>query len=1063
VTRDTKRLAKLTKPRIQGILPRQRLFDLLDRQREHPVVWVVGPPGAGKTALVATYLEASGLSALWYEVDNGDADPASFFYYLQLATARVAADKREPLPLLTPEYLADLPGFARRFFQNFYGRLTNPSVLVLDNYQEVPSESSFHTVIAQALSRAPEAINVIVISRAAPPAQCLRHVANGVIATIDFQDLRLTFAETSEIASAKQKLNEETLRALHTQADGWAAGTMLMLERLKRTGALNFVSHVETMDTVFNYFAGHVFDDLPSSARDVLIRTSLLPHVTVRMAKAISGNPDAGKVLDELYRRHLFTNRRTGEELTYHYHALFQAFLQAQARRLLSPDEYIRLHNRAASLLKADGKTEYALALYLERSAWNQAEELILQLASTLIRQGRRQTLGDWIAALPSDHVETAPWLQFWQGACIAATEPKEGRRTLERAHRGFVEQQDRLGQTLATAAIIETYVFDFEFESAGEWIVALETLLADPPDFPSSEVALRIYSAFLIGTLYVHPAHSMLQNCVQRIDAMLADDLEINQKVMAGTFLLPYCVYHGDMALGSRTMARIHPLMDKPGLTALNQVWWRLRLGNYFLWTMRYDEADRVLAEAREIAESNGLRSGEGFGCLHEMLAAAARDDVEAVRRVVTRAEANLNPARRSDQIYSLVVRSHLAVMQGDSELALERLEMAKESSANLGFPIKHVVMLHHLMALIEVKQYDKAQHCLDNLRRLVEGTGLRFWECEVRLMEAGLALCSGDLAGCHAALRACLPFYRRCGSFGYGYRCMPNLLPDLLSEALQAEIEVAYVQTLIKHHHIVPKSPEVENWPWPIKIYTLGRFNVVKDGEPVTFTGKAQKKPLDLLKVLIALGGRNVDFTALMGILWPDATGDAQKAFEMALSRLRKLLGQSDVILIQDGKLTLNPLLAWVDAWAFERLLPRADDQITSGGDNADVERADRARGAFDLYRGRFLEREPKAPWIQAKADRLHAKFLRLVLSIGQSQEETSWDQAARVYERGLELDNLVEELYRRLMICHRQRGQLADAMNVYRRCRENLSIILGVAPAADTVAIYNSIRQQ
>jgi len=46
---------------------------------------------------------------------------------------------------------------------------------------------------------------------------------------------------------------------------------------------------------------------------------------------------------------------------------------------------------------------------------------------------------------------------------------------------------------------------------------------------------------------------------------------------------------------------------------------------------------------------------------------------------------------------------------------------------------------------------------------------------------------------------------------------------------------------------------------------------------------------------------------------------------------------------------------------------------------------------------------------------------------------------------------------------MICHRQRGQLTDAMNVYRRCRENLSIILGIAPSADTVALYNSIRQQ
>jgi DNA-binding SARP family transcriptional activator len=97
-----------------------------------------------------------------------------------------------------------------------------------------------------------------------------------------------------------------------------------------------------------------------------------------------------------------------------------------------------------------------------------------------------------------------------------------------------------------------------------------------------------------------------------------------------------------------------------------------------------------------------------------------------------------------------------------------------------------------------------------------------------------------------------------------------------------------------------------------------------------------------------------------------------------------------------------------------------------------------------------------------MQTMADRLQAKFLRLVLTLGRRHETTSWDQAAQVYARGLELDSLAEELYRRLMICHRERGQTAEAMNVYRRCRDNLSIILGVTPSADTIALYNSLRQ-
>ncbi|MFO7838648.1 MAG: hypothetical protein R6X08_04005 [Desulfosalsimonadaceae bacterium] len=42
-------LAKTTKPRLQKVLPRQRLFRLLDKSRVYPAIWVSGPGGSGKT------------------------------------------------------------------------------------------------------------------------------------------------------------------------------------------------------------------------------------------------------------------------------------------------------------------------------------------------------------------------------------------------------------------------------------------------------------------------------------------------------------------------------------------------------------------------------------------------------------------------------------------------------------------------------------------------------------------------------------------------------------------------------------------------------------------------------------------------------------------------------------------------------------------------------------------------------------------------------------------------------------------------------------------------------
>ena len=38
------------------------------------------------------------------------------------------------------------------------------------------------------------------------------------------------------------------------------------------------------------------------------------------------------------------------------------------------------------------------------------------------------------------------------------------------------------------------------------------------------------------------------------------------------------------------------------------------------------------------------------------------------------------------------------------------------------------------------------------------------------------------------------------------------------------------------------------------------------------------------------------------------------------LTVLRLRKLLGSSDAVVQQGGKVWLNPELCWVDAWAFE-----------------------------------------------------------------------------------------------------------------------------------------------
>ncbi|HUF22478.1 MAG TPA: bacterial transcriptional activator domain-containing protein, partial [Burkholderiales bacterium] len=60
-----------------------------------------------------------------------------------------------------------------------------------------------------------------------------------------------------------------------------------------------------------------------------------------------------------------------------------------------------------------------------------------------------------------------------------------------------------------------------------------------------------------------------------------------------------------------------------------------------------------------------------------------------------------------------------------------------------------------------------------------------------------------------------------------------------------------------------------------------------------------------------------------------------------------------------------------------------------------------------------------------------------------------------------RGLDADPLAEMFYQGLMRCYARQGRHAEAISTYRRLRQTLSVVLGVAPSAGTEALVRELR--
>ena len=1083
---------KLTAPRPASIFPRKRLFHLLDSIREdHPVIWISAPAGSGKTSLAASYLQERRLPVLWYQVDSGDGDIASFFYYMGIAAKKAAPHYKKPLPVLTPEYLGDVPTFTRNFFRELYNRVSKSQsikvskrsdtlthghsdtnrrfLIVLDNYQDAPENSQLHDILHIAMAEAPEGINLLVLSRVEPPSVLARLRLCEHAACLDWEKMRLTAEETEGISAlrmGKESPDSKALTALHESVQGWAAGVVLMLEQSRGGAPLAAKPTSTDQKLLFDYFAGEVLNRCEPKVQEFLLKTALFPKFTAKAAEALICIAESQTILDDLTQHNYFTVRHASEHrYTYEYHPLFREFLLNEAVSRYRADTLRVLQERAAGLLGDSGQVEAAADLLARIGAVQALVALILKHASTQLAQGRWQTLGQWLAAVPADLVETDPWLLYWRASATFPRDLFAAREDYRRAYLLFKERHEAIGAYLAWSAAVDSFMYLWSnFAPLDYWIDEMEALHERFPAYPSVEIEAQVTGGMVGASLWRRADTPIVRKWAAAAVALLDKPADVNTKIsMGNNALLYYLWWQGNLSMSQIVYSNLKTLRGNPRTSPLALISWKVTEAAYLYLNGKADEAIAAAHQGLDLAAESGIHHMDLLLYAAAAYGQLTRFDADSALQELRRMESLLSDAETFDFAHYHYLMAWTLLCQNQPSAALEHIRIGEKAVSQIGasnYP--SFVAMTKAQALYECGRAAEAFVVMEPAREWGQRVGNIYVEVQYRFMRSLHALDRVDAAECAAHLAAAL---RMCRAHAFpvipwlGWR--KPLLTRLLQQALVLGIEPDYVRAVIRGRNLSPAEdvPVPDLWPYPIKLYALGRFSLLVDDKPVKFFGKGQKKPIELLKELIAFGGRDVLEGQITDILWPEADGDAgHSAFTTTMQRLRKLLGNEDAILIKQGKITINPQYCYVDTWAFERLIKRADELWKENKESEALEIAEKAAA---LYKGRFLGKEGEKQGMFSMQERLRSKFIRTLARIGLYYEgKGEWKKAVECCQKGIEVDNLCEEFYQSLMLCYQHLGLKAEAITAYNRCHNAMTALINTEPSAKTKEIYQRI---
>ncbi|BCL84203.1 tetratricopeptide repeat protein [Ktedonobacteria bacterium brp13] len=1078
----------------------------------YKLVLVHAPAGYGKTTGLVDFARSSQIEFCWYFMDSTDVDKNAFLRTLiasirfrfpqfgqELDALLDAAIAVETERLTTFQYEAIIDALISAIETD----ITERFVIALCNYQEINTCQAVNELMNRLLRKLPEHCVLLVESRATPDIEFAHLIANREMIGIGRTMLQFTASEIMDLSlmQGEVQLNEVEAEQLTASFEGWIMGILLG----SRLGGVPFVPqwnhYVHASDKsqqvqlerhlLFSYMVNEVFERNPD-VYAFLKEASILHEMVPDVCDTLLDIRNAQEHLNYLEQNGLFVTRiGEGQQTMYICHPVLRELL-CQDLHQQSPERFVKLHQRAAELMRANNDYKKAVHHALEASADDIAARLIIDSEEQMLSQGHAETLVHWIDRLPAITTACHPRLLLIRaniyliigdhtGALAlldAASEAIVNRPTM-------VDAEDNVLLQIERTILVSKALFQ-----RGDYRQVIELCEHIQQHLPADEVKLGADVHRLLGVC-ANVLGDFTRGIVQLQKALQLWGRHTVNRQTAEVQALLASAYSllGNFALAEHHIAR--------AITCWNQLhdeWGKindtLRLGLIKQRQGAFLDAEAAfnqgLALARgpihfQRAEAYALVDlGELYQeqALYERSLPMIEDGLALARRVKDRYLVN----------FALCILAMTYVYMGDAATALlllSEVDIQKSQGEMLGYEQAARELVYGTI-LLHQRHYEDACSHLRKVEVSLQKMGIKREYIQVLLRIASCLLAQGETQECMRRLEEITDILTTQSDYEYfilielrrQHRLLQTVMTHPELARLRAQLHLETEQESLPPAIIVkpekaskPKStvtvkdqPKVEillNDQPKIAICALGEPSVIIEARPITRWRMARSMELFFL---LLDNGRPMRKEQIISALWSELDDQINQTFHSTVYYLRKAL-EGHCIASQGSTYTLD-LASYFgenityDVTTFLNYQSQAKEAMSQEDDNATKEIL---LTMVDLYKGDYAQSFYN-DWCTFRRDELRNAYLdvrRELAHIAWNQEQ--YDECTTHWQYALAVDDCLEEAHHGLMRCYIREGKRGLALRQYQRCRDTLQRELTAQPGRAVQSLYQRIMSQ